>query len=229
MPRRTFALAALVLFAGGVVAAQQTPDLAPYLMADRAAEIALARSAAPKDVSDAATVLVLTRTGYVEAVKGTNGFTCFVQHSFDGPIGGTGFWDPSNRAPQCANPPATRTVLPIMKKRAEWIMTGVSPKEISARTKEAYASHQMVEPAAGSMIFMLSPEQHLNNGTNPHWMPHVMFYYPKSMSPATMGVDSVTNTLIDGSAGDPDAPFLLVFLPVRRWSDGTLAFPVNSK
>lgn len=229
MPPRAFALATLALFFAGGIAAQQTPDLAPYLMADRAAEIALARSAAPKDVSDAATVLVLTRTGYVEGAKGTNGFTCFVQHSFDGPVGGPGFWDPRIRAPQCANPPATRTVLPIMKKRAEWIMTGVSPKEISTRTREAYASHELVEPASGSMIFMLSPEQHLNNGNNPHWMPHVMFYYPKSMPPATMGVDSVTNTLIDGSAGDPDAPFLLVFLPVRRWSDGTLALPMSGK
>lgn len=229
MPRRPFTLAALSLLSAGAVAAQQTPDLAPYLMADRTAEVALARTAAPKEISDSATVLVLTHTGYVEAAHGTNGYTCLVQHSFDGPLSGPGFWDPAIRAPQCFNPPASRTVLPIMKKRAEWIMTGVSPKEISVRTREAYASHQMVPPEAGSMVFMLSSEQHLNNGSNPHWMPHVMFFFDKSVSGATMGVDSVTNTVIDGSAGDPDAPFLLVFIPVRRWSDGTLALPMSAK
>ena len=187
MPRQTFALAVLALFSAGGIAAQQTPDLAQYLMADRAAEIALARSAAPKDIADAASVLVLTRTGYVEAVKGTNGFTCFVQHSFDGPIGDPGFWDPRILAPQCANPPATRTVLPILRKRTEWILAGVNPTEVPARIKEAYTSHEMMEPAVGSMIFMLSPEQHLNNGNDPHWMPHVMFFYPKSMPPSTRG------------------------------------------
>lgn len=229
MPRPTFALAALALLSTGPVAAQQTPDLAPYLMTDRAAEVALARSAAPQEISAAATVLVLTRSGYVEAAKGTNGYTCLVQHSFDGPLSGPGFWDPANRAPECFNPPATRTVLPIMKKRAEWIMTGVSLKEISARTRELFASHKMGPPATGSMVFMLSPEQHLNDGDHPHWMPHVMFFYDKAMPALTMGVDTVTNTVIDGSAGDPDAPFLLVFLPVRRWSDGTLALPMNGK
>ena len=229
MPRRPFALVALVLLSAAPVAAQQAPDLGAYLMADRGAEVALARTAAPKEISDSASVLVLTRTGYVEAAHGTNGYTCLVQHSFDGPLSGPGFWDPAIRAPECFNPPATRTVLPIMKKRAEWIMTGVSTKEISSRTREAYASHQMVSPEAGSMVFMLSREQHLNDGSNPHWMPHLMFFYDKAMPALTMGVDTVTNTVIDASAGDPDAPFLHVDLPVRRWSDGTLALPMSSK
>ena len=56
-------------------AAQQLADLAPYLMADRAAEVALARTAAPRALSDSARVLVLTRKGFVEAVAGRNGFT----------------------------------------------------------------------------------------------------------------------------------------------------------
>lgn len=229
MPRRPFALVALALCSAAPVAAQQAPDLGAYLIADRGAEVALARTAAPKGISDSASVLVLTRTGYVEAAHGTNGYTCLVQHSFDGPLNDPDFWDPATRAPECFNPPASRTVLPIMKKRAEWIMTGVSNKEISSRTRAAYASHQMVSPEAGSMVFMLSPQQHLTNGSNPHWMPHVMFFFDKSVSGTTMGVDTVANTLIDGSAGDPDAPFLLVFIPVRRWSDGTLALPMSAK
>jgi hypothetical protein len=228
MPRLLSVLATIAFLSSSSSAAQQAPDLTPYLMSDRAAEIALARSAAPKNVSDSATVLVLTRSGYVEAARGTNGFTCFVQHSFDGKIGSDGFWDPTNRGPICLNPPAVRTVLPEMVKRAEWIMTGVSTTEIANRTRKAYASHEFPMPAAGAMAFMLSPEQHLSN-TNPHWVPHLMFWYDKSMSPAMWGVGGATNTLIDGTGLDPDAQILTLLIPVRRWSDGQTALPETAK
>ena len=45
-----------------------------YLIPDEKAEIALARSAAPASISDAAEVIVLRRDGYASAVKGSNGF-----------------------------------------------------------------------------------------------------------------------------------------------------------
>src|SRR5262249_11431217 len=152
--------------------------------------------------------------GFVEAVRGTNGFTCLVHRSFDGPLGDPGFWDPSIRAPFCLNPPAVSTVLPAMRKRDEWIMAGVRATDIAERTRRAYASREFAMPAAGSMAFMLSPEQHLAN-TNPHWMPHLMFYYDKSIPAATWGMDAVTNTLIDGSAGDDVTPVLTLLIPVR--------------
>jgi hypothetical protein len=49
------------------------PNMAPvdqYLMGDREAEIALARSAAPESISRDAEILVLGRHGYETAVKG---------------------------------------------------------------------------------------------------------------------------------------------------------------
>src|SRR5215469_7256965 len=52
------------------------PSMAPldqYLMTDRNAEIALARSAAPPSIAKDATVMVLGRRGYETAVEGTNG------------------------------------------------------------------------------------------------------------------------------------------------------------
>ena len=52
-----------------------------YLLADRSAEIDLARSAAPPSVARDATVMVLGRQGYETAVKGTNGFVCNVDRS----------------------------------------------------------------------------------------------------------------------------------------------------
>jgi hypothetical protein len=50
-----------------------------YLMVDRDAEIAMARSAAPEAISRDADVLVLGRHGYETAVKGKNGFVCVVE------------------------------------------------------------------------------------------------------------------------------------------------------
>ena len=221
---RVAALLVVALLAGQRVGAQQAPDLAQYLMSDRAAEIALARSAAPKHISDSATVLVLARGGFVEVARGTNGFTCLVLHSFDARIGDPDFWDPSIRAPHCLNPAAVRTVLHDMLKRSEWIMAGVTPLDVAARTKRAYASHEFLKPAPGAMAYMLSPYQHLAN-TDPHWVPHVMFYFDTSIPSASFGVGGMPTTIIDGSAGDPDASYITLLIPVRRWSDGKLAMP----
>ena len=52
--------------------------LEQYLIADRDAEIALARGAAPDAISSDAEVLVLSRHGYETAMKGKNGFACMV-------------------------------------------------------------------------------------------------------------------------------------------------------
>ena len=53
-----------------------------YLIPDAGAEISLAKSAAPKSISDSAEVILLKRQGYQTAVKGTNGFVCIVQRSW---------------------------------------------------------------------------------------------------------------------------------------------------
>ncbi len=50
-----------------------------YLMTDRSAEIAMARSAAPPSISADAEVMVLGRHGYETVVKGKNGFVCLVE------------------------------------------------------------------------------------------------------------------------------------------------------
>jgi hypothetical protein len=224
MLNRTLTLAAVALSTAGSIRAQQTPDLAPYLMADRAAEVTLSRSAAPKNISDSATVLVLTRSGFVEAARGSNGFTCAVLRSFLGSLDDPNFWSPRVRAPHCFNAPAVRTVLPEISRRAEWIMRGVSRSEIVSRTQRAYASHEFPLPAAGAMAYMLSHEQYLVDA-NPHWLPHLMFFYDKSMPAATWGAGGMTSPVIDGSVGDPSSPLRTLLIPVLQWSDGTPASP----
>ena len=80
------------------------PAMAPsaeYLMADRTAEIALARSAAPASISGDAEVLVLGPKGYVSAAPGRNGFVCMVQRAWFSGLQDEGFWNPKLRAPIC--------------------------------------------------------------------------------------------------------------------------------
>src|SRR5262249_15253121 len=212
MPSRAALIAALALFSAGPMASQSSPDLAAYLI-DRGAEVALARTAAPRNVSDPARVLVLTRDGYVEAAPGTNGFTCLVVRSFDVPVTDPRFWNPRIRAPHCFNPAGARTVLPQMLKRAEWVMSGVSPTEIGERTRRAYAAREFPMPAGGAMAYMMSPQQYLQDGDPHYWMPHLMFYFDRSMSAADWGAGGEAAAVIDGSADDPSSPVLTLLVP----------------
>src|SRR5262249_3281032 len=73
------------------------PNMAPidqYLMTDKNAEIAMARSAAPASISADAEVLVLGRHGYETAVKGKNGFVCLVERSWMSPFDFPQFCNP---------------------------------------------------------------------------------------------------------------------------------------
>jgi len=98
---RTFALV-IVLGAWWQAHAQKAkmpyPSKAPldqYLMGDRNAEIAMARSAAPVAISRDAEVWVLGRHGYETAVKGKNGFVCVVERSWMSPFDARSFGTPS--------------------------------------------------------------------------------------------------------------------------------------
>src|SRR5260370_28493020 len=105
------------------------PVMAPldqYLISGEKAEIALARSSAPASISDAAEVMVLRRDGYATAVKGSNGFVCIVERSWAKQTDDPEFWNPKVRAPNCFNPAASRTFLPIFLKKTKLVLAGES-------------------------------------------------------------------------------------------------------
>ena len=68
-----------------------------YLMTDRNAEIALARTAAPDSIAHDATVLVLGMHGYETAVEGKNGFVCVVERAWMSPSDSPQFGIPKLR------------------------------------------------------------------------------------------------------------------------------------
>jgi hypothetical protein len=87
-----------------------------YLMADRAEEIALARSAAPESISRDAEIMILGRHGFESAVKGKNGFVCAVGRSWTSAVDAE-FWNPKVRVPACVNAAAARSYLLRVTKR----------------------------------------------------------------------------------------------------------------
>jgi hypothetical protein len=93
------------------------PFVRGIFIADRNAEITLARSAAPESISRDAEVMLLGRHGYETALKGKNGFLCMVQRSWAAGIDDPDFWNPKLRAPICFNAPAARSYLPLLIKR----------------------------------------------------------------------------------------------------------------
>ncbi len=146
-----------------------------YLMAERGAEIALARSAAPDSISRDATILVLGRQGYETALEGQNGFVCMVGRAWTGMFDWPEFWNPKVKAADCMNPQAARSMLPIVYLRARMVMAGRSKAEIVSAVKAAYQSKQLPDLESGAMDYMMSKSSYLTDQGG-HNMPHLMFY-----------------------------------------------------
>ena len=219
----SFLLAFAVPAQGGEAAA--FPTMAPvgqYRISARDDEIALARTAAPPSISADAEVLVLGDRGYETAVKGKNGFVCFVERSWDSGFDDWQFWNPKLRAPNCFNPPAIRTVLPQYLKRTEWVLAGVSRQEMKAKARSAFVAHEFKSPEAGAFSFMLSKNGYVSDDAGGPWLPHVMFFVPHGQAAAwAAGVDGSPIVGKDGSDAEPT----VLSVPVRFWSDGSPAPP----
>jgi hypothetical protein len=192
-----------------------------YLMADRNAEIAMARSAAPPSISADAEVMVLTRNGYETAVKGKNGFVCIVERSWMSQFDFPQFWNPKMRGPICFNPPAVHSILPITLKRTELVLAGKNKAEIIDGMK-AFAANGLPKLEPGSMCFMMSPQGYLNDQAG-HWVPHLMFYIPLSDS-KVWGADLAGSpVMLNPQFGGHPEPITEFMIPVGTWSDGSPA------
>jgi len=205
----------------------QYPSMAPldqYLMTDRDAEIALARSAAPAAISSDAEVLVLGRHGYETAVKGKNGFVCAVERGWMGPFNGedaANFWNPKVRGPVCYNPPAARSILPLTYKRTEMILAGQSKAQIIEGIK-TFIKQKLPPLEPGAMSYMMSKEQYLTDEGRHNWIAHLMFYTPL-MDGAVWGADLPHSpVMLNPQFNGAPEPIDVFMVPAGRWSDGTV-------
>ncbi len=212
-----------VLFAA--VASAQTdqtpyPNMAPldqYLIADQNTEIALARSAAPASISDHAEILVLGPHGYNTAVKGSNGFTCFVERSWTKAIDDHDFWNPEIRGPFCVNAAAARSYLPTTILKTKLILEGKSKTEMLKDLQTALDRKTIPPIEPGAMCYMMSKQGYLDS-TNGHWHPHLMFFTPL-VNADLWGANLEGSPLV--AAEDKEDRFTIFMVPVSHWSDGT--------
>jgi hypothetical protein len=213
--------------AAGWAAGEPYPQMAPlsaYLEANDGAEIALARSAAPPSISDAAEILVLGSQGYHPAVQGKNGFVCLVERSWFMGFADPEFWNPKFRAPDCHNRAAARSILKPYLERTRWVLAGVSIPEMVARTKAELSAGTFTLPDPQGMSYMLSSRSHLHDEDG-HWHPHLMFYL-LNVDAASWGANMKGSPLYANNAtifADETVhePYTTLFLPVPKWSDGS--------
>lgn len=154
-------------------ASAQSVDAAVYadpLPLEREVEIALARSAAPDGVADAAGVLVLEDGAYEVAEEGTSGAMCYVSRS-----------RPGSLEPHCFDAEGAETILPIHVHRAERGFAGADEETVEREVAEGIASGRFRLPTRPVVSYMLSADQVLYSDDGRRvgaWKPHVMIYQP---------------------------------------------------
>ena len=231
------ALAMLAFLSAAIPSAAQGaqpryPKMAPidrYLMPDRNAEIALARSAAPDAISRDATILVFGRRGFETAVTGKNGFVCFVDRAWTSTIDFAEVWNPKIRGPECLNPPAVRSILPITYLITKSVLAGESKSEIVANIDAAYHDKRLPSVQLGALSYMMSKSAYLTDSDD-HNFAHVMFFAPAANG-SPWGADLTGSPFASMSywfpnvANEPlgkELPAIRIYMiATRHWSDGT--------
>jgi len=217
----------LASFNAGAVWAQgpKYPPLSEYIMPP-GAEMALARSAAPANISDRATIKVLTTSGYQVARDGDN-VVCMVMRAWAAPTYTPAqlrnlVYDATVRAPICFNQEASRTVVPYYELRSKLGMEGKAPDQIAEAVQAAYVKGELPKRDAVSFGYMWSADQQLGPGG--HWHPHMMVcapYYDNSMIAGDVQFGSPLPQLCD-DAGTPFAVVDPVDFRTSRWLSSAL-------
>jgi hypothetical protein len=190
-----------------------------YLIADRDSEIELARSAAPKSISDGAEVIVLGPGGYTTAVKGKNGFLCIVERSWGAATDDPEFWNPNIRAPICFNSMARNSVVSTYLLKTRLALARKSRAEISRAVAGAFERKEVSGPEHGAMCYMMSKRQYLND-QGKHWHPHIMVFVGGDAS-GSWGANLPGSPVI--AANDPEERLTIMMVLAGEWSDGTPA------
>jgi hypothetical protein len=222
MLKKTLGFVVLVFLTQVQAQTQKTPypamaALDRYMISDKNAEIALARSAAVPSISSAAEVMILGPKGYTTAVKGTNGFVCLVERGWGSATDQPDFWNPKLRAPHCFNPAAARTFAPIYLMKTKLVLAGKSKKEILEAVTSALDKKELPPLEPGAMVYMTSKQQYLNDQAT-SWHPHLMFIVPGDAE-KSWGANLPDSPVI--AANDPEERATIFIVVVGKWSDGT--------
>jgi hypothetical protein len=160
--RRVTALFAL-LVGGAIRAPVQRPD-------GWEREMALALSAGPAAIREAAAVYVLGVEGYVRAREGTNAFSCLVERD-----------DPRTTEPICYDAEGSATLLQVALWKAGARARGLADSLIRAEVDARFQRGEFRAPSRPGIAYMLFSNRTVvdpASGRVIRYIPHVMFYMP---------------------------------------------------
>ena len=205
-----FVVVALMLMPAVVhTQGQSTGRAGKRTLLPRETEIALARSAAPKEVSAGAEIYVLTERGYDVAVRGTNGNACLVSRSW-----------PESLEPQCFDPEAVSTVLQTELRRGAMLRSGASMETINREIEDGLRKGAFRVPTRPAMTYMMSSAQVLYNDEGKRvgaWQPHLMIFYP-NLTSEQLGLGSTPNPAA-AIVVDPGQPLANIMIIVKKAID----------
>jgi hypothetical protein len=217
MKRMTFGLAVLLtgLGSGAIRGETKYPSIDEYLMS-RDAEIALARTAAPANISDRATIKILSKSGYEVAREGDNGAVCMVMRGFSAPTYTPSqfrdiVYDPHIHAPICFTAPAARSAMPYYELRTKLAIAGMTPDQIAQALETAYVKGKLPKRDAVTFAYMWSAHQHLGSGINA-WHPHMMVFAPYYENSMVGGAQF--GSPLPSVSDDAGTPFTVIVIPV---------------
>ena len=187
-----------------------------YLMADQAAEIALARSCGAG--------VHFTRC------RGAGSWTSWFRNSgqrqerfrvYRGAwwtsAADADFWNPKVRVPMCVNAAAARSYLLRVSKWTDMGLAGRTPAQINEAIAAAIASKELPPMEPGAMCYMMSKEGYYGDSSPPR-PSHLMFFYTDA-DLASWGANLPGSPVV--GLKDPVEHLTQFVIPVGRWSDGT--------
>jgi hypothetical protein len=204
LARWTAGMVALAIGAAADAGAQERHGPRPALT--RAHESALARSAAPAQVSDSATVWVWADTAYVIAERGTGRVNCYVVRLWTTAI-----------EPHCLDEEGSATILPMQMRRMQLYAQGRSTAEVEREIADGLASGHFRLPQRPAITYMMSAAQQLvtqEGNAVGAWQPHLMIYYPY-LSAESTGLPGFVPDL--GFVENPGTAFAALIVPLKTF------------
>lgn len=203
---RTFLLVAgsLCLFAGGEAIAQSRHGNRAVMARD--AEIALARSAAPEQISSTARIWVWNGSAYQVADSGRSKVNCYVARH----------WVPSVE-PHCLDEEASATILPILMRKIELYAQGKTDAEVERDIASRISAGTLKLPSRPAITYMMSAAQDLVSGEGAAvgaWQPHLMIYYP-NWTGQQVGLEGFVPGV--GFVENPGTPLSALVVPLKNF------------
>jgi hypothetical protein len=135
-----------------------------------AAEMALARSAAPAAVSNGARTWTWDGTKYVVGDSGRTVVNCYVGRPWAGAT-----------EPHCFDQEGSATIMPIMMRRVELYAQGMKETEVEREIAAGLLAGTFRLPQRAAVTYMMSAVQELvteQGNAVGAWQPHLMIYMP---------------------------------------------------